>query len=218
MLNSTSKLKQINNKEVYMTKTNLSTLQNNNNKEVYMTKTNSSLLQNINKIKEGSMTKKLLSVLLVLSVICSSAFAYSNDDHEKSIGIITFQGPDDETNVALSSLFAIKLVNSGNFDVISGKGEKSQIESENTYSSLYSSDYENEAIRIAKKLDVDYILLGQINRLGEKNKLMIRVIDIKGNHIAGAQCTFENPEDIERWIDTMCMKIASDIDSNSSQY
>ncbi|AEM21744.1 hypothetical protein Bint_1121 [Brachyspira intermedia PWS/A] len=164
------------------------------------------------------MRKKILYILLVLTVICSSAFAKSNYDSVKSIGIITFQGPDDETNVALSSLFAIKLANSGNFNVISGKGEKSQIESENTYSSLYSSDYENEAIRIAKKLDVSYILLGQINRLGDKNKLMIRVIDVKGNHIAGAQCSFEEYEDIERWIDSMCMKISSDIDSNNSQY
>ena len=135
MLNSTSKLKQINSKEVYMTKTNLSTLQNNNNKEVYMTKTNSSLLQNINKIKEGSMTKKLLSVLLVLSLICSSAFAYSNS---KSIVVITFQGPVDIDNVTLSNLFEIELINLEGIKVKSGKG-------------LYNSSYDRGRVRNSKE-------------------------------------------------------------------
>ena len=182
-----------------------------------MIKTNS-LQKQQNKNKELSMTKKLLSVFLVLSVFCTSAFAASNYDSQKSIGIITFQGPDDQSNVSLSSLFAIKLANAGNFKVISGKGEHTQIEIEDIYGSLYSSSYENEAVKIAKKLDVDYILLGQVNKLGEKTKLIIRVIDTKGNHIAGAQCSFEEYEEIESWIDSMCVKIASDIDSRSSKY
>ncbi|MEI0698532.1 hypothetical protein R4K92_06320 [Brachyspira intermedia] len=205
-----------------MTKTNLSTLQNNNNKEVYMTKTNSSLLQNINKIKEGSMTKKLLSVLLVLSLICSSAFAYSNS---KSIVVITFQGPVDIDNVTLSNLFEIELINLEGIKVKSGKGlynssyDRGRVRnSKEYYSSLYSSTYENEAIKIAKDLRSDYVLIGQINKLGDKKRLVIRVIDINRNHIAGAQCTFENPEDIAGWVAYMSKKIVDGINNSSKRY
>ena len=208
MLNSTSKLKQI------------------NSKEVYMTKTNSSLLQNINKIKEGSMTKKLLSVLLsvllVLSLICSSAFAYSNS---KSIVVITFQGPVDIDNVTLSNLFEIELINLEGIKVKSGKGlynssyDRGRVRnSKEYYSSLYSSTYENEAIKIAKDLRSDYVLIGQINKLGDKKRLVIRVIDINRNHIAGAQCTFENPEDIAGWVAYMSKKIVDGINNSSKRY
>ena len=207
--------------EGFMTKTNSSLLKN-NKQEVYMIKTNS-LQKQQNKNKELFMTKKLLSLLLVLSILCSSAFAYS--DEPKRITIITFQGPVDVDNVAMSNLFAIELVKSKGIIVKSGKGIDSSLqdrerdrERDEYYSSLYSSSYENSAIEIAKKLRTDYVLLGQINKLGEKTKLIIRVIDTKGNHIAGDQCTFENPEEIQDSISSMCNKIVYGINSSSKKY
>lgn len=204
-----------------MTKTNSSLLKN-NKQEVYMIKTNS-LQKQQNKNKELFMTKKLLSLLLVLSILCSSAFAYS--DEPKRITIITFQGPVDVDNVAMSNLFAIELVKSKGIIVKSGKGIDSSLqdrerdrERDEYYSSLYSSSYENSAIEIAKKLRTDYVLLGQINKLGDKTKLIIRVIDTEGNHIAGDQCTFENPEEIQDFISSMCNKIVYGINSSSKKY
>lgn len=164
------------------------------------------------------MTKKTLFILLMIAAVSASAFAYSNYDSRKSLGIITFQGPKDNNNVALSNLFAIKLAGTGDFIVRSCKAIDSSFQnSENSdpHGSLYSSNYEYNAIEIGKRAGVDYILLGQVNKLGERTKLMIRVIDLKGNHIAGAENTFEQYEDLNDIVNSMCIKIASEIEANS---
>ncbi|AEM21743.1 hypothetical protein Bint_1120 [Brachyspira intermedia PWS/A] len=169
------------------------------------------------------MRKKILYILLVLTVICSSAFAYNNNN--KSIVVITFQGPVDIDNVTLSNLFEIELINLEGIKVKSGKGlynssyDRGKVsDSKEYYRSLYSSTYENEAIKIAKYLRSDYVLIGQINKLGNKKRLVIRVIDTNRNHIAGAQCTFENPEDIAGWIATMSKRIVDGINNSSKRY
>ena len=170
-------------------------------------------------LKENFMTKKLLSILLIMAIVSVSAFAYSSYDSRKKIGIITFQGPRDNNNVTLSNLFAIKLSGTGDFIVRSCKAaDTSRPNSENSdhHGSIYSSTYEYNSIKIGENADVDYVLLGQVNKLGQKTKLIIRVIDLNGNHIAGAETTFEQYEDLNDLVNSMCIKIAYEIEANSN--
>ena len=179
---------------------------------------NNLLSKKNNNYKELFMTKKTLFILFIMAIVSVSAFAYSSYDSRKKIGIITFQGPKDNNNVTLSNLFAIKLSGTGNFIVRSCKAaDTSRPNSENSdhHGSIYSSTYEYNAIKIGENADVDYVLLGQVNKLGQRTKLIIRVIDLKGNHIAGAETTFEQYEDLNDLVNSMCIKIASEIEANS---
>ena len=162
------------------------------------------------------MGKKLLSILLVVSIISSSVFGY---DIKPSIAVITFQGPKEKDNVTISNLFTIELgMNSEYITVKSGKAIDSsyiypeyKMEKEEFYSSLYSSNYENEAIKVAKSLRVHYVLIGQINKLGNTKKLIVKVIDVDNNYIGGSECEFVNIEDVEKHVKTISVKIINDI-------
>ncbi|WP_028329882.1 hypothetical protein [Brachyspira alvinipulli] len=178
------------------------------------------------------MTKKTLFILFIMAIVSVSAFAYSSYDSydssdsydsRKSIAVITFQGPNDMDNVSLSNLFAIELGNYKDIIVRSGKFIDSSFQDKDRdrdqneyYSSLYSSNYEYSAIKIAKELRSNYVLIGQINKLGKTHKLIVRVIDTDGNHIAGSQNTFENISDLSDLIPSMCQKIIEKINNSNS--
>ena len=168
--------------------------------------------------KEVNMGKKLLSVLLVVSIISSSVFGYNSE--ETTIAVITFQGPKDSNNVTISNLFAIELGNAADFKIKSGKTlESSYIKDyNNDYDSISASNYENEAIEAAKTLRVNYVLIGQINKLGDAKKLIVKVIDVDGKYITGGECSFVEYEELEKQVKPICVKIKKEMKEYIDSY
>ena len=161
--------------------------------------------------KEVNMGKKLLSVLLVVSIISSSVFGYYRE--ETTIAV-------DSNNVTISNLFAIELGNAADFKIKSGKTlESSYIKDyNNDYDSISASNYENEAIEVAKTLRVNYVLIGQINKLGDAKKLIVKVIDVDGKYITGGECSFVEYEELEKQVKPICVKIKKEMKEYIDSY
>lgn len=167
---------------------------------------------------------KKIIILSLVSILCFSGALFAQyGSSKKTVAIINFQGPQESDNVALANMFATRLANKRLFKVVSGRSIDSLIlqkgYEKDALGSFGTSRYESAAIEIAKAAKAEYVVLGNINKLGNQYKLVIKILNVTNNEIVtGDDQNFSIIEDVETFIDEMCDKLSYYASQSANPY
>ena len=140
------------------------------------------------------MTKKIFILFITL-------FSYNLFSAEKiTVAVLPFSSANEEEGDTLASMFANELSKRKVYRVLTRNSQMEKVMKELNFQRNGLTD-ENTIIQIGRALNAQYVLAGNISKLGRNNILIVSMINVETfENITGDSKSFRNIEDVIQFV------------------